>query len=57
VDLGALGVADLWADLAIAAWSTEWNYGPGYEDTVYEAYGVPRDDARIDYYRRLWDAT
>ena len=57
VDLGTLGVADLWADLAIAAWSTEWNYGPGYEDTVYEAYGAARDDERIDYYRRLWDAT
>jgi aminoglycoside phosphotransferase len=32
VDLGALGVADRWADLAIATWSTEWNYGPGWED-------------------------
>lgn len=57
VDLGALGVGDPWADLAIAAWSTEWNYGQGYEDLVYEAYGLARDDERIDYYRRLWDAT
>lgn len=57
VDLGSLGVADRWADLAVAAWSTEWNYGPGYEDALLEAYGVGRDDARSDYYRRLWDAT
>ncbi|SDH91989.1 kanamycin kinase [Sinosporangium album] len=25
VDLDSLGVADRWADLAVAAWSTEWN--------------------------------
>jgi aminoglycoside phosphotransferase len=31
VDLGDLGAADRWADLAIAAWSTGWNYGPGWE--------------------------
>ena len=23
-----LGLADRWADLAIATWSSEWNYGP-----------------------------
>jgi kanamycin kinase len=31
VDLGALSVADRWADLAVATWSTTWNYGPGWE--------------------------
>lgn len=35
VDLVGVGVADRWADLAIAAWSTEWNYGAGYEELVY----------------------
>jgi aminoglycoside phosphotransferase len=30
VDLGARGVADRWADLAIATWSTQWNYGAGF---------------------------
>jgi len=31
VDLGALGIADRWADLAVATWSTQWNYGTGWE--------------------------
>lgn len=57
VDLGSLGLADRWADLAVAAWSTEWNYGPGYEETVYRGYGVAPDAERIAYYRRLWELT
>ena len=57
VDLGALGVADRWADLAVATWSLEWNYGPGWDGVLLEAYGVAPDDERTDYYRRLWDAT
>ncbi|MDF5757736.1 aminoglycoside 3'-phosphotransferase [Spongiactinospora sp. TRM90649] len=55
VDLGSLGLADRWADLAVAAWSTEWDYGPGYADVLYEAYGVAPDRERIAYYRLLWD--
>lgn len=57
VDLGSLGVADRWADLAVAAWSTEWNYGPGYAGTVYDAYGLAPDPDRIAFHRLLWDAT
>lgn len=57
VDLGSLGVGDRWADLAIATYSLDWNYQPAYEDELLAAYGVQRDDERIDYYRRLWDAT
>ena len=57
VDLGRMGVADRWADIAIGAWSTEWNYGPGYDTLYYEAYGVEPDEERITYYRALWDAT
>ncbi|WP_256069701.1 MULTISPECIES: aminoglycoside 3'-phosphotransferase [unclassified Streptomyces] len=57
VDLGALGVADRWADLAVATWSTEWNYGPGWEDTLLDAYGVAPDPERTAFYRRLWSAT
>jgi kanamycin kinase len=54
-DLGRLGVGDRWADLAVASWSTVWNYGPGWENVVYEAYGVEPDEAKIRYYRLLWE--
>lgn len=55
VDLGRLGVADRWADLAVATWSLDWNYGPGWQDVLLEAYGVAHDEERIAYYRLLWD--
>jgi kanamycin kinase len=55
VDLGNLGVADRWADLAVAGWSTEWNYGPGLDTLLYDAYGIRPDPDRIAYYRLLWD--
>ena len=54
VDLGQLGVADRWADLAVATWSTQWNYGAGWEERLLEAYGVPPDPDRTHYYRLLW---
>ncbi|MEY9212044.1 aminoglycoside 3'-phosphotransferase [Thermobifida halotolerans] len=57
VDMGALGVADRWADIAVAAWSTEWNYGPGWQEALMDAYGVTPDPARLAYYRTLWDST
>ncbi|MGW0604666.1 phosphotransferase [Streptomyces sp. NPDC002640] len=57
VDLGSLGVADRWADLAAATWSTVWNYGPGWEETLLDAYGVAPDAERIRYYRVLWELT
>jgi kanamycin kinase len=55
VDLGLLGTADRWADLAVATWSTEWNYGPGWERRLLDAYGVRPDADRSRYYRLLWD--
>ena len=57
VDLGALGVADRWADLAVATMSTAWNYGPGWEADLLAAYGIEPDPERMDYYRKLWNAT
>ncbi|MFD7917861.1 phosphotransferase [Streptomyces sp. NPDC059740] len=53
VDMGDLGVADRWADLAVATWSAGVNYGPGWEDALLDAYGVRPDPERTDYYRRL----
>lgn len=55
VDLGSLGLADRWADLAIATWSVGWNYGPGWERTLLDAYGIDADPERTAYYRLLWD--
>ena len=55
VDLSDLGVADRWADLAIATWSTGWNYGPGWEQLLLDAYGIKPDEERTRYYRLLWE--
>jgi kanamycin kinase len=48
-------VGDRWSDLAVATWSLSWNFGPGWEDTLLEAYGVDPDPVRTAYYRLLWD--
>jgi aminoglycoside phosphotransferase len=55
VDLGLLGTADRWADLAVATWSAEWNYGPGWDRLLFDAYGIRPDPERTRYYRLLWD--
>jgi len=55
VDLGELGVADRWWDLAVATWSVTWNFGPGLEERFLAEYGVPRDPQRTEYYRLLYD--
>ena len=57
VDFGALGTGDRWADIAVAAMSTEWNYGPGWDEALIHAYGVEPDHLRLAYYRDLWNAT
>ncbi len=35
-----IGVGDRWADLAIASMSLDWNYGDGFQDQFFRAYGV-----------------
>ncbi|MFT4259071.1 phosphotransferase [Microbacterium sp.] len=54
VGLAALGAADRWADIAVAAMSTVWNVGEGRHDALIDAYGVDPDRERLAYYRRLW---
>jgi kanamycin kinase len=55
LDLGELGVADRWWDVAVGAWSVTWNLGPEWEDRFYRAYGVDPDPDRIAFYRLLYD--
>ncbi|WP_223881072.1 aminoglycoside 3'-phosphotransferase [Nesterenkonia ebinurensis] len=58
VDLGQLGVADRWADLAIATYSISWevNFGRSYDELFFAAYGAEPDEERIAFYRTLWDS-
>jgi kanamycin kinase len=56
VDLGDLGVADRWSDIAVTTRSITRRYGPGLEPLVLAAYGVAPDHERTTYYRALWDA-
>ena len=44
-------------DLAVAAMSTTWNYGDGWEAALIDAYGVEPDPVRLAFYRDLWNAT
>lgn len=55
VDLGELGVADRWADLAIATMSLDWNYPGDWQAVLLDAYGVEPDAERIAYYRARWN--
>ncbi|MGJ9405708.1 phosphotransferase [Nesterenkonia aurantiaca] len=57
VDLARLGVADRWADLAVMSMSLAWNFSRYDEAVFWNAYGIEPEAHRIDYYRRLWDAT
>lgn len=57
VDFGRLGVADRWADLAVATMSFGWNYHDYDEWVFWEAYGAEPDAERIAFYRELWNAT
>jgi len=55
VDLGELGVADRWADLAVAEWSLGYNYGGDWRDEFFDAYGVAPDRDRLEHYLRQWE--
>lgn len=55
VDVGELGVADRWSDLAIGSWSVDWDFGPGHEAAFWAGYGEAPDAEAVAHYRRRWD--
>jgi kanamycin kinase len=55
VDVGSLGVADRWADLAVARMNLDYNDGPDWEAEFFMAYGIAPDEERIAFYRVLWE--
>lgn len=55
VDLGELGAADRWWDVAVGAWSVGWNFGVELEPLFYESYGIEPDPGRIRFFRLLYD--
>jgi kanamycin kinase len=55
VDLGELGVADRWWDLAVATWSLTWNLGPSFEELFLAQYGADADAQRTEFYRLMYD--
>lgn len=40
VDLGSVGVGDALRDVALALWSLEYNYGPGFAEDLFAGYGL-----------------
>jgi kanamycin kinase len=46
VDVGDLGVADRWSDIAVTTRSVTRRYGAGLEPLVLAAYGVAPDPER-----------
>jgi kanamycin kinase len=55
VDLGELGAADRWWDVAVGAWSVGWNFGQELEPLFYESYGIDPDPERLRFFRLLYD--
>ena len=55
VDIGGLGLADRWRDLAVGTWSVTRNLGPGFEGVFLEGYGVEADPRRQKFCRLLYD--
>ena len=55
VDLGDLGVADRWRDIAISLWSVTHNLGEGWEELFLESYGIRWDEGRVAFYQELYE--
>jgi aminoglycoside 3'-phosphotransferase-2 len=55
VDIGVLGVADRWRDLAVALWTLERNIGPGWDELFLQTYGAEPDRSRQAFYLLLYE--
>jgi kanamycin kinase len=55
LDLGELGVADRWWDIAVGSWSVGWNFGVDLEQHFYDSYGITPEPDRIAFFRLLYD--
>src|SRR5579859_6961627 len=54
IDWGRAGIADRYQDLALAARSLAYNFGPGWEPLLWETYGLQTvDTAKIAFYKLL----
>lgn len=55
VDMGRLGVADRWADIAVGHANILWNLTSEYQAMFLDSYGVDPDIERMRYYCELND--
>ncbi len=54
IDWGRAGIADRYQDLALATRSLTYNFGPGWEKLLWEAYGLETvDQDKIEFYQLL----
>ena len=55
VDLGNLGVADRWADIAPAVQSLAWNGMEGQDATFPRGNGIELDEGKFSHYLERWN--
>ena len=55
VDLGTLASPIPGPTSRSRTWSCDWNYGPGFQRELLDAYGIEPDPVRTRYYRLLWE--
>ena len=54
IDWGRAGIADRYQDLALAARSIEYNFGAGWIESFFAAYGISEiDHTKVRFYRLL----
>lgn len=52
IDLGRVGIADRWQDLAIL-WNSLTEFGEDAAEAMLQAYGIALDPAKLDFHLRL----